>query len=176
MLAYAGIGSRYITKEEEQLILNISSLLSKKFVVYSGNAEGSDISFQKGSNNNCVVFLPWKTFNRSKYNLENVLDYFIVNDAESIDSVKKYHPRYEMLNNSATSLMARNYRQIMGHGEYPVVKFVLCCADPLRDRTVKGGTGQAVRIANDYNIPVINLRLRGWKYHLTDIVKEILGK
>jgi len=58
--------------------------------------------------------------------------------------------------------MARNYRQIMGVGKYPMVKCVICCANPTKDG-VKGGTGQAVRIAKSISVPVFNVRDPMWK-------------
>ena len=39
MISYAGIGSRQITDKERKTIIKIANRLSKKFVLYSGNAE-----------------------------------------------------------------------------------------------------------------------------------------
>ena len=56
MKYYAGIGTREITDKETTLILNLAKLMAKKdWVVYSGNADGSDITFQKGSDGKCVL-------------------------------------------------------------------------------------------------------------------------
>lgn len=52
--------------------------------------------------------------------------------------------------------MARNYFQVMGHGEEPELSDLLICWT--EDTTYQyGGTSQAVRIALDHNIPVLNL-------------------
>jgi hypothetical protein len=165
--SYAGIGSRSISKEEYKTILSISSYLKEDYIVYSGNAEGSDISFQEGSQGKCVLYLPWKNFNTENYNINKSLDSFIVGETkEGIASLEKYHPNPLYLKRGARLLMSRNYHQIFGYEKYPKVSFVLCCADEDKYGNVKGGTGQAVRIAKDNNVPVFNIRNKNWKKEL----------
>jgi hypothetical protein len=173
MRYYAGIGSRNITLNESTTIKKLAKLLAKRdWIVYSGNASGADISFQEGSKHNCVVFLPWLSFNRENYNPNLGLDYFVINQNhhDAWQSVNRYHPRASSLKPAVKALMARNYCQVMGHKNYPPVEFVLCCAD--EDSTgILGGTGQACRIALDKNIPVINLRSDNWKSSLRNLIK-----
>lgn len=173
MISYAGIGSRSITKVEDNIIRRVANKLSEKFVLYSGNAEGSDNSFQKGSNGNCVLMLPWKKFNFKQYS-GPYLDALTLGDTfDGIESVYNFHPAPERLGNAAMSLMSRNYHQIHGFRNYPKVSFVMCCAD--EDAFgVKGGTGQAVRIAKSDNIPVINIRNKYWLPQLKEVCKTII--
>ena len=98
---YTGIGSRTITPREENVIKQIAELMaSRGAVVYSGNAKGSDISFQIGSEGKCLVSLPWSGFNKYLYDYEkDALDYFCVpetlNDPmlhNALISVDKFHP------------------------------------------------------------------------------------
>lgn len=169
MLAYAGIGSRNITLAERQIIKRIAKQLSTKFILYSGNAEGSDISFQEGSNGNCVVMLPYKGFNIKCFDyIKKSKEYFVLKTDEAIESVKKFHPNPSSLNSWGFDLMVRNYFQINGYEEYEQVSFVVCCAKT-KNGKVMGGTGQAVRIALSRNIPVINIREEGWKEKLRDL-------
>jgi hypothetical protein len=172
MKAYAGIGSRTISEQESVEIHDIANRLSKSYVVYSGNACGADISFQIGSGGTCVINLPWDGFNDNKYDIKDSLCSYVVEDEESIESVKEFHPNYSALGYAGKKLMARNYRQIMGFKPlYPKVDFVICCADEDKKGNVKGGTGQAVRIAQKFKIPVINIRREGWKKHLIGVLK-----
>ena len=46
-MTYAGIGSRSITEKETETILKVADSLSKKFILFSGNSEGSDIAFER---------------------------------------------------------------------------------------------------------------------------------
>lgn len=68
--------------------------------------------------------------------------------------------------------MARNYHQVRGIFGYPPVEFVICCATPKGD-SCEGGTSQAVRIANHFNIPVINIRTENWRSKLKMVVRRL---
>ena len=176
MLAYAGIGSRDITSKEEKLILKIADQLSKKFICYSGNAPGSDQAFQNGSNSKCVIFLPWTTFESDKYDFLKALDVFDVGkNRTGLDSISKYHPNPN-LKYGVRMLMSRNYFQINGYQKYPRVSFIVCCASEDNEGNVLGGTGFACRIAKDLNIPIINVRYKGWRQKLTDVIKKLPKK
>ena len=158
MICYAGIGSREITSEEAHKILVISSKLSKKFVVYSGNAEGADITFQTGSNGNCVIYLPWDGFNKEEYDCTKSLAYYDVGNTNiGVEYASKFHPTYSRLSKGAKRLMCRNSHQILGFKDYPRVSFVVYCAKEACG-VVSGGTAQAIRIARDMGIPTFNIR------------------
>jgi len=67
---------------------------------------------------------------------------------------KKYHPNWNRLSIGAQKLMVRNCMQILGFtGDIPT-DFVVCWT---KDGKASGGTGQAIRIADDYQIPVYNI-------------------
>lgn len=140
------------------------------WILYSGNAGGSDIAFQEGSGGKCVIMLPWDGFNIDEYDYEFSRDHFVLgysNDGRR--SVDKYHPNPSALSNGAKMLMSRNYHQIFGYRSYPRSSLVICCATE-RNGKVQGGTGQAVRMAEDYNIPIINIRNNGWKRKFMEII------
>jgi hypothetical protein len=158
MIAYAGIGSRRLNTNEEQKISVIAQKLSRKFVVYSGNAEGADITFQKGSQGKCVVFLPWLDFNSKVYDLKNTLAYYDVgNTFIGNKYAKEFHPSYSKLSQGGQKLMCRNTHQILGYKDYPRVSFVVYCANEVGGE-VEGGTAQAVKIARSLGIPTFNIR------------------
>lgn len=160
MKAFAGIGSRNITEQEKLKIAEICEFLNElDYVCYSGNATGSDITFQQNVNE-CVVFLPWNHFNFEEFNCnlrDNVIDCLVPKSVESLLSITRFHPNPLALSPAAKSLMIRNYFQIMGYEKYPAVDFVICCADEIKGN-IQGGTGQACRISKSMDIPVFNLR------------------
>lgn len=180
--AYAGIGSRDITMGEMITIGNVSRLLAKmNMLLYSGNAPGADQCFQKSSSGKCVVFLPWDGFEVQSFNYKTEADKYLIkgDSPEGISSIIKYHDNPAALSRGGKSLMARNYHQI--HGDppaLPMVKFVVCCATPKMQEkwgeVVDGGTCQAVKIAIDNKIPVVNIRKDGWNKELKRICAEIL--
>lgn len=163
MNAYAGIGSRSTPLNICNLMTDIAEFLfNKDYILYSGGALGADKAFEKGVKDNKYkrIFLPWKNYNGNKS------PYYIV-DQRALDFAKKFHPSWDYLNYYAKKLIARNSYQILGPGlEKPVVEFVICYT---LEGKIKGGTGQAIRIANHFKIPVYNLyhkydrdRIRKW--------------
>jgi hypothetical protein len=159
--AYAGIGSREVSVREASEINQLADELSQQdWFVYSGHAKGSDYAFEYGAaRDKSVIWLPWEGFNGF---VESDHAYVVGDNEEAQASVDTYHPSPRSLNKESRAFMARNYYQIMGDGkDWPMVSFVVCCSDPSGDGGVKGGTGQAVRIAMDKNIPVFNLRELG---------------
>lgn len=171
---YAGIGSRTITSEERQKILIIAKKLADSgFVVYSGNAEGSDITFQLGSEKKCVLLLPWKKFNQKMYDVNNSLDQYEVGKSDEGQSmIDKYHPSPKSLSYGGRLMMARNWYQIQGFDKYPRVEFVICCANRDDSGKIIGGTGQACRIAEDFGLPVFNIRDNDWMDSFNNYMKE----
>jgi hypothetical protein len=157
---YAGIGSRntpsHILGQMSEIATHLGSL---NWVLRSGHADGADLAFENGAKEDTAeIWLPWFTFNKSlpkyKYHIHRVISQ---DDTEAYDSVKKYHPNPNRLSFGAVSLMARNYRQIIGLKSQNS-SFVICWTSDGKD---SGGTGQAIRIARDNNIPVYNLFNKG---------------
>jgi hypothetical protein len=177
--SYAGIGSREVTLGELLDIANISKLLANmNFLLYSGNAPGSDIAFQKGSNGKCVVYVPWDGFEIANYNYKTeARKHFVMGRSEAgLASILKYHPNPASLSTGGKALMARNWHQINGvPPEFPKVHFVVVCATPTK-KGVDGGSGQAIRIAEDLNIPVVNIRMEGWRPYLKKVCADVLEK
>lgn len=163
MKSFAGIGSRQITKEEEKRIAEISAVLSSLgYVCYSGGAEGSDYIFEQ-SCKETIVFIPWNNYkNPFKTYIESSNIIVAGNTIEGNESVFKFHPAPNRLSQGGKKLMCRNYHQIHGMNSLPKVELVVCCAHPDKNFGVKGGTGQAIRVALSENIPIFNIRTMKW--------------
>lgn len=150
MKYYAGIGSRECPKEILELIVKTAFWLSNKnFILRSGGAEGCDKAFEFGcdkANGKKEIFLPWKGFNNST-------SQYIVKEKKAFDIAAKYHPRYATLKDGAKKLQARNSHQVLGWDLDTPSSFVVCYT---KEGKGEGGTGQAIRIAKDYNIPVFD--------------------
>ncbi len=174
MRYYAGIGSRQITENEVLIIKTIAKKLAdNNFVVYSGNAEGSDISFQQGSEGKCILLLPWKGFNKKMYDVNNCIAQYSVGDSkEGQEKIDQYHPNPKALSYGGRLMMARNWHQIKGYDIYPQVEFVICCSKIDSDGKIIGGTGQACRIAEDCGLPIFNIRDERWKEKFNYFMKD----
>jgi len=150
---YTGIGSRQTPLSVYPLIIDIATLLNiKDYTLRSGGAEGADMMFEKHAVKK-EIYLAWKGFNGNKSDL-----YHISDDAWSI--AREFHPAFNKLPIGAKKLMARNTYQILGLDCKTPTDFVICWT---KDGKPSGGTGQAMRIASEFKIPIFNL------FHKQDI-------
>lgn len=157
---YAGIGSRETPTELKDTIKTIVEYLDKKgYILRSGGAPGADSFFEEHTENK-EIFLPWRGFNGNTSTLFNPTP-------ESLNLAQKYHPNWGRLSFGAKKLMARNCHQVLGLDLKTPVKFIVCWT---KDGKATGGTGQALRMAEDLKIPVYNLY---YKDTLDRIIKEI---
>lgn len=161
---YAGIGSRSTPEHIMTLMTKIAEILErKKYILRSGGAVGADTAFENGVTRYKEIFY------RHSYSIngeENV--YYKKSDLSFADKIlKEYHPSYKkggngIKNTTAKELLSRNTFQIFGVGEVTENSKFVICYTPDGAETVTtydtGGTGQALRIASDYNIPVYNLK------------------
>lgn len=150
---YAGIGSRETPPGVEPMIEEVASFLSKLgYILRSGAAPGADSMFEKYAGKK-EIYLPWANFNKStsEFYLDKIDTQLV---AKSIEIAKKYHPSWFYLSDAGKKLMTRNTFQILGNNLQTPVRFVICWT---QGGGIKGGTGQAMRIAKDYAIPIFNL-------------------
>lgn len=153
---YAGIGSRETPREVCMYMTAIAKQLTKLgYICNSGGADGADCAFEKGAVINRQIFLPWDGFNgkrvESMNKMHNTWKYSVPPFNEKF--VRKYHPKPSALSEFGWKFMSRNSYQVLGEDLKTPVEFVLCWT---KDGKASGGTGQALRIAKDYNIPVFN--------------------
>lgn len=149
-LRIAGIGSRYTPRHICNEMIKIGKWCREnKYYVTSGHAQGADYAFELGAKEYCLVYLPFKNFN---VNLPIVGRAIIVDKDNKLDTITdKYHPNPKILNPVSRKLMNRNACQVLGRQLNQPVNFIVCWTDGT------GGTQQALRIAIDYNIPILNM-------------------
>lgn len=167
---YAGIGSRLVPKNIETEMTKLASMLEKKgFILRSGNAEGADQAFAEGVDEKAQIWLPWHSFQKEFRNKKYDHDYRVISekDVEAFKSVNKYHPNGPHLTDVSQKFMARNYRQVIGRDE-PNSEFIICWTS--KGEWV-GGTAQALRIAHDKQIPIINMYFSEKAEHVMDTLE-----
>jgi hypothetical protein len=159
MIFYAGIGSRETPKDVILRMTELGMMFAKMgFTLRSGGAGGADSAFEIGcdkANGLKEIFLPWKGFNK------NISPHYDIPDKAYIVA-QKFHPAWGKLSPAAKKLMARNTQQICGKNLDSPSDFIVCWTNDgctsSSTRTYKtGGTGQAIDIASNLGIPVINL-------------------
>lgn len=162
-----GIGSRKTNRAIDYVIRQLSLYLAGLgFTVRSGGAEGSDDSFE--TDNSREIYLPWDGFN-GKYKSKG--DYILPDDLyvgnitvsnKATKLAKKYFKGYEYVSSGVKALQRRNMHQVLGRDLNTPTGSIFCYTadgcDSMFTRTSKtGGTGTAISLADDLNIPIINL-------------------
>lgn len=153
-MKYAGIGSR----EAPQYALNHAAdtavrLAISRWTLCSGAALGMDSAFEEGhrraTDDRIEIYLPWIGYNHHSSDLHELPD-------EAFEIAAAHHPAWYKCSHPVRKLHARNSLIILGP-ELSIktkVDMVLCWT---KDRKATGGTGQAIRIANNFDIPVYYL-------------------
>ena len=173
MIYYAGIGSRRISVEEELYISDLGKKFSDLgFCLYSGHADGADMTFEKASDPELsVIWLPWEGFNGKLYSKNGI----VVGDREEgRRTMEAFHPSPTRLGRGGKALISRNHFQIYGDPPlYPMVDFVVCCADYDGPYKIRGGTGHAIRLASQLGIGWFNIRDLKERKRLDDYISII---
>ena len=138
---YAGIGARVTPEAIVAQMQSIAMRLAMSgWFLRSGGAKGADKAFEAG----CDVINPSAKSIRCGTLWEPAMNH-----------AARYHPAWSKCSNDAArSLHARNSLVMMGDHLNDPVKFVVCWTV---DGAVTGGTGQALRIAQEHQIPIFNL-------------------
>jgi hypothetical protein len=163
---WAGIGSRETPNHVLYVMRNIGFTLAKEgWVLRSGHADGADLAFERGADL-CAqaqasrpykeIYLPWHGYNGG---LEDPTGSNIVFTEQEHAIAAKYHPAWDRCSEGARKLHMRNTRILFGHDLTSAdtlrpVRFIVCWTP---NGEAVGGTGQALRIAADNDIPVFNL-------------------
>jgi hypothetical protein len=93
------------------------------------------------------IYIPWKGFNGSLSPLYEI-------DINALEMASKFHPNWGNLKDSVKRIHARNCYQVLGQDLLSPSLFLICWTPK---GSGSGGTGQAIRIANAYDIPVFDL-------------------
>lgn len=147
---YAGIGSRSAPEDVCRSMTSIATELERRwYVLRSGHADGADIAFERGvmDQSNKEIYIPWEGFNGSPSSLYHITD-------EMMDIARSFHPNWGKCSQGAKKLHSRNVAQVLGEDLHSLSKFVICWT---KGASGEGGTGQAIRIARHYSIPVYDL-------------------
>lgn len=169
-LPYAGIGSRQTPKLVLDLMQRIGSELARNgFTLRSGGAVGADTAFEEGAvsvqysgatvsnapallaSAGTEIFLPWDNFNGRKYGIVPFQNEYA---EEAMKIAEAYHPNWKACSKGAKLLHTRNVAQVLGHDLKSPSKFIVCWTEGGKGG---GGTGQALRIAKGFNIPIFDL-------------------
>ena len=152
-----GIGSRSIKSPYTKWMADIAVYLAKEgCTLRSGGASGSDTIFAeifKHYDAPVEIFIPWDNFQGLRADGKTII---VANHKLCTPYTEKYHPNHHNLSEGARKLINRNAHQVLGKDLNTPSDLVVCYTDR---GNIQGGTAQAIKIAADINIPVVNLGL-----------------
>ena len=151
---YAGIGSRQTPENIQKVMHDFAAYAEEhNLVLRSGAAQGADQAFESGvhSKHMMQIFIPWRGFTNQPHHRWQWASRELEKQAQELAS--QFHPNWAACSRGARALHARNMAQILGpHLDLPV-KFVACWTP---NASGSGGTGQALRIAKELDIPIFD--------------------
>lgn len=154
----AGIGSRETPDDILDIMYEFAADAAEAgYTLRSGGAPGADTAFELGCSSMLgpkEIFLPWPRFNQNTSN-------YTTAPVKAFQIAAEHHPFWHNLKYTTKKLMARNTLQVLGQKLDDPVKFVVCWTPDGSLNGISresGGTGQALRIADAYGIPVFNLQ------------------
>jgi hypothetical protein len=147
---YAGIGSRKTPRP----ILNIMSKLASQLAIAgwtlrSGGAQGADSAFHAG-----VIDVAGQVDAHAEIYTAQHIDPNDEIGFRALVLAEKFHPNWGACSEYAKRLHARNGLILLGANLDTPAKAVYCWTP---EGNIVGGTGQGLRIAQHYNIPIRNM-------------------
>lgn len=170
---YAGIGSRETPEDVCRKMFAAGRAMAKLgFILRSGGAAGADESFELEVNDYAAthgsdpqllkeIYLPWQGFRKNPSPLYGSCK-------RSRLLAKEFHPNWANVSPAGRDFHGRNCYQILGRELDRPSSFVLCWT---KDGAITGGTGQALRLAQEYGIPILNFACHDDQY-ISDFILE----
>jgi hypothetical protein len=147
---YTGIGSRETPRDVlDRMIAFAVKAATIGLILRSGGAPGADMAFENGCAGLAEIYLPWRRFQ------QNPSPLFPPSEA-AIAIAAQFHPAWHKCSRPARLLHGRNSHQILGRDLATPSEFVVCWT---KDGLRGGGTGQALRIAEHFGIPIYDLAI-----------------
>ena len=154
-MIYAGIGSREtplsVLEDMQHIAFQLGSM---NWILRSGGAPGADTAFEYGCDHaggTKEIYIPWHGFQGRK---DAIVGAEQPNFPDALFLASNFHPAWDRCKQGARALHARNGYQILGKSLTQKADCVICWT---RNASGTGGTGQALRIAKHFNIPIFDL-------------------
>lgn len=150
-MIYTGIGARNTPSDVLPRMRSLGRFMATwGHTLRSGGANGADLAFEQGcesQNGKMEIYLPFPKFNMNPSPLFG-------STKEARMLAKEFHPAWNNLGNLGREFMARICYQVLGKDLKTPTDFLICWTP---NGKITGGTGQALRMAEHYRIPIINL-------------------
>jgi len=178
---YAGIGSRETPPEVLDVMRRYAAWREARGdQLRSGGAPGADSAFYEGLSEagraKAQVFLPGPSFLGNSASMPGMVDATSLPAfAQALETVNQFHPNPEALANSKNptfvrNLMARNAMQVLGPDLQSPSAEVVAWTEGGK---LKGGTAQALRIAQRHGVPITNLGDPATLARIQNLIRDV---
>lgn len=157
---YAGIGSRKTPpRVTGHMTMLAGCYLGLGWVLRSGRSGRADLAFERGAGAAAQLFEPWADFHLTAPPAHRQAEVYRQPSDGAYKIAQAFHPRWDLCDKTARSLLARNAHVILGPNlNDPVRHVVAWTADGTVDGLgATGGTAHALRIAAAHDCLVFNL-------------------
>ena len=158
-------GSRKTPEEIIERYKKVAETLAGKgYILRSGNASGFDQVVSDVDEESREIYLPYKGFGPNISGKHIYVPSNFDNYEKAVALVRELHPN-KHLNETQMKYLARDVYQVLGKDLRTPSSVVYCWTNDGAECTEKitretGGTAMAIRVAECYHIPVINLKNR----------------
>ena len=167
---YAGIGASNAPAETRTLMTDVAQRLAEEdFLLRTGGGQGSEEAFENGArlaDGRWRVYLPHDGYRGRESGVDgataDIPDHAFAFAAER-------HDNWDNLTEATQRQYARNAVQILGEDLESPADVVICWT---RDGATTGVTGQAIALAEEYDIPVVNLGDSDAPNNVDDVVEQ----
>lgn len=178
---YAGIGSRTTPAEILDLMKKFAQRAAHQgWILRSGAAPGADTAFERGADaarGKKEIYLPYDDYCGRSIREEGVfVPKLLENYQQAVELAEKYHPDFAALDEYKEHIIRDGY-QVLGQDLKTPVKLIICwtvdgCLSHQERTALTGGTGQAISLASERNIPIYNLQLTAHREKLISCLDE----
>lgn len=163
---YTGVGSRSTPRMVRDHMMGIALALGYEgYTLRSGGAEGADAAFEYGANLGYFPKQVFRPIGERSAPTDWISHYASSDWAAAAEIAGQTHPAWHRCNQYARDLHTRNVFQVLGHDLNTPSEFLICWtpdgATTARECTMRtGGTGMAIRIADQCDVHVYNMGKR----------------
>ena len=166
---YAGLGSRETPADVLALMEALGERLAgERWLLRTGLSPGADQAFYRGAllcGGEVELYLPWPGFQAdARLDIEGASVRELPQpSAAACELAQRFHERWKQLEPPERQLLARDAHEVLGADLSSPAELLVCwTADGSLDgeELYEDGTGQALRIASEHGVPVLNLARR----------------
>jgi hypothetical protein len=148
---YSGIGAKDTPAAVLAVIEKIGIHMARHgYILRSGGAMGASTVFEQScdkAKGKKEIYLPWQGFNKNRSMLFAIPD-------RALGIAKEFNPVWTTIDDASRKVQARYAMVLLGKDLAHPSAFVICYT---KEGKLKGGTGQALQVAQKHGIPIFNL-------------------